>query len=92
MTTQGEKLHRVDAAKVTAWLDEHWKGNRVCPICGGTHWGTGAELVEVRNFRDAHRYIGDEETAYPLIVVFCETCSYTMLFSAIRAGLVEMVD
>lgn len=46
MTTQGEKLHRVDTAKVNAWLDEHWKGNRACPICSNRHWGIGPELVE----------------------------------------------
>ena len=92
MTTQGEKLHRVDAEKVNAWLDEHWKEDRDCPICKSRHWGIGSELVEVRDYRYAQRFNLNGEVAYPLVVIFCETCSYTMLFSAIKVGLVERVD
>ena len=92
MTMQKQKIHKVDGTKVNAWLDEHWKGSRACPICGNTRWGTSEDLVEVRHFSDAHRPIGDEETVCPLVLVVCETCSYTMLFSAIMLGLVEKVD
>ncbi len=92
MTTRNKESQKVDAAKVNAWIDEHWKGNRACPICGNTHWGIGAELVEVRDYRYGQRFNLDDEIAYPLVLVFCETCSYTMLFSAIMLGLVEKVD
>ena len=92
MTTQNKESVKVDAKKVNAWLGEHWKGNRACPICGNSHWGTNEDLVEVRNFHNAHRQIGEEESVCPLVLIYCETCSYTMLFSAIMLGLVEKVD
>ncbi len=92
MTTQNKESVKVDAKKVNAWLGEHWKGNRACPICGNSHWEMGEELVEVRDCRYGQRFNLDGEVSYPLVVVICETCSYTMFFNAIRIGLVEKVD
>ena len=90
MTTQNQTtLHPVNIAKVNAWLDEHWKGSRACPVCGNTHWGFGPEVVEVRNFNSARRHLGDEETVCPLVLVVCSTCSYTMFFNALVVGAVE---
>ena len=89
MTTREEKLQNLDTKKVNAWLDEHWKGNRACPICQDNHWGVGADLVEIRNFHGKSRLNPGPEAIYPLVAVVCDTCSYTMLFNAILIGLVE---
>ena len=92
MTTQDQTLQRVDAANVNAWVNEHWKGDHACPICGNTHWGINEDIVEVGNYRLAQRFNLDGETICPPLLIYCETCSYTMLFSAVMLGLVEEVD
>ena len=89
MTTRNKESQKVNAAKANAWFNEHWKGNRACPICGNAHWGIGEELVEVRDYRYGQRLNLEGEVAYPLVLVYCETCGYTMLFSAIRVGLLD---
>ena len=89
MTTRNIKPHEVDTAKVNAWLDEHWQGSRACPICGNARWGFGPDLVEVRNFNGSRRSLGEEESVYPLVLVFCSTCTYTVFFNALVIGAVE---
>ena len=92
MTTQNKESVKVDAAKVNSWLNELWKGPRACPVCGNAHWAIGEDLVEVREYRYAQRFNLDGEAIYPLVLVYCETCGYTMLFSAIKLDLVEKAE
>jgi predicted nucleic-acid-binding Zn-ribbon protein len=82
-------LLKVDKKKVNAWLDEHWKGDRSCPICKNNKWGIGEHVMEVRNFLEGNRLTVGDEAVCPMVTVVCATCSYTMFFSAIMVGLVE---
>ena len=87
MTTKIRQPHKVDVKKVNAWLDEHWKGKRACPVCDNNQWGLGGEIAEIRTFHGGA--VLGAGGVYPLISVNCETCGYTMLFNALVVGLLE---
>ena len=90
MTTQQSELLKVDTKKVNAWLDEHWKGDRACPVCKNNRWGVSQEVMELRNFlRQNGRLVTGDEAVCPIVTVVCGTCGYAMFFSAIMMGLVE---
>ena len=89
MTTQQSELLKVDHKKVNAWLDEHWKGDRACPVCGNNRWAVSDTVMEMRNFVRSGRLTPGDEMICPMVALFCDTCSHTMLFSAIKMGFVE---
>ena len=76
-----------DREKVRAWIDEHWKGQRECPICENSRWRIGNMVGEVQQFGGDDRFV--EEPVYPLVLVTCATCGYTLLFNAAVIGVVE---
>ncbi len=78
---------KIDSERAKAWLDEFWKGNRECPVCGNTGWGVVPELMELREYRGGTLSLAGP--IVPLFVVACVTCGHTMLFNAVVAGLVE---
>ena len=77
---------KVDIDKAIAWIDEHWIGQKACPICENTGWFVGDVAGEMREMRPNNLISGPR---YPLIVISCSTCGYTLLFNAIVGGLVE---
>ena len=78
---------KVDAEKAIAWLNKHWKGNRLCPVCANNKWSVSDDIIEIRPFRGGSLVVGG--SLYPFIAVTCATCGNTLLFSAKVAGLVE---
>ena len=77
---------RVDMDQAKAWIDEHWTGQKTCPICNSTGWFMGDVVGEVREMHPNNLISG---SFYPLIVISCRTCGYTLLFNAMVGGLVE---
>ncbi len=73
--------------KVRAWIDDHWKGEKTCPICRNSRWDIGDVAAELRQLPQEGRFM--EESSYPLVVITCGTCGYTFLFNAVVIGLVE---
>lgn len=78
---------QLDTQRAIKWLEEHWKGTRVCPVCGHTSWSISDDIIEIRPFRGGSLVVGG--SLYPFIVVTCTTCGHTLLFNAKVAGLVE---
>lgn len=76
-----------DREKVSAWIDEHWKGQRKCPICENSRWSIGEVVGEVQQMHVNRRLLG--ESLYPLVVVTCAVCGYTLMFNAVVIGLLE---
>ena len=67
------------------WLNKHWNTPKSCPICKNNNWGVSDSVAEVREFRpDGSIMYGGP--IYPLFLVTCNTCAYTIFFSALRAG------
>jgi hypothetical protein len=65
------------------WLDLHWKGSHVCPICSSNTWDVG-DVCELRGFM-----IGDRP-AFPVFPLVCTSCGYTRLFNALLADVVDL--
>ena len=70
---------KVDRSLAIQWLEGHWKGERQCPICQASAWGVGDDLLRL--------WTSKHVPSYPCIVVVCNNCGYTMLFNAVRMGL-----
>jgi hypothetical protein len=73
----------VDVGFATRWFAEHWK-DRTCPVCRQNDWGILEQLVQVPV--GARVPIAPQE--YPGVLVVCRTCGHTLLFSAVRMGVV----
>lgn len=73
----------VDRGFATRWLEQHWK-HRLCPICTESEWGMLEQLVEMPI--GARVPVAPQE--YPCVLIACRRCGHTMLFSAVRMGVV----
>ncbi len=69
-----------DLQKVKTFFDQKWKGQVVCPVCKQNKWSTWHRLVQAPVWGD------QAGTVYPMVVVYCTTCSYSMFFNAIMTG------
>lgn len=79
-------IPKEDIQKAIAWIDEHWTGQKACPICQNTRWGVADLIGEVQMTTLDGGLTGK---AYPLIIVTCQTCGYTVLLNALVVGLIE---
>ena len=82
MTTVAQE----DIQKAIAWIDEHWTGQKACPICQGDSWGVSSMVGEVHL---ANPDEGRIDRSYPLVILTCQTCGYALLFNAVVVGLLE---
>jgi hypothetical protein len=73
----------VDREFATRWLAQHWK-DRTCPACRKNEWGMLEQLVQVPV--GARIPIAPQE--FPCVLVACRNCGHTLLFSAVRMGIV----
>ncbi len=72
--------------KAIKWLDDHWpEDRRKCPIDQNTDWNI-TDIVQFNRFTPGSVLRGE---VYPAIQVICTTCGYTLLFSAVLAGIVK---
>lgn len=69
-----------DLQKVKTFLDEKWKGQVICPICKDHQWTIWNHVV------NAPIWGTQSGDVYPMVVVYCKTCSYSLFFNAISAG------
>lgn len=78
---------KLDRQRFAEWLNRHWTGNKVCPICGNNNWSVPEELVEVRPFSGGTLVLGGR--LFPHAIIICKVCGHTLLFNAMVAGLVK---
>ena len=80
-----DNQNRMDAEeleRLNQWKAKHWKGEKKCPICESNAWATNPRVG----------YLTNEETykngsAYPVVLIYCGVCGYTISIGAIRAGI-----
>ena len=77
----------VDLVKALDWIDEHWTGQKACPICQNDRWGLSEMVGEVRQMPPNQHSLG--RATCPLVIVTCQTCGYTVLFNALVIGLLK---
>ncbi len=76
---------RIDKAKVMGFLNDKWKGEKVCPICKSNAWVVAETLAAVQEFdRDKPFYASGP--VWPLIQITCNVCGYTFYLNAILTG------
>jgi predicted nucleic-acid-binding Zn-ribbon protein len=71
------------------WLNKHWNTPKSCPICKHNNW-TVSDSVGVMLPVSGGR-IEVEGLAYPLFLVTCSTCGYTLFFNAVVAGFAPQI-
>ncbi|MGD1056150.1 MAG: hypothetical protein ABR992_01920 [Solirubrobacteraceae bacterium] len=77
--------NRMDAQELQQfehWKANHWKGEKKCPICEANSWGTNPR---VGYFTNEQTY--EDGSAYPVVLIYCNVCGYTISIGAIRAGI-----
>lgn len=79
-------IPKEDIQKAIAWIDEHWTGQKTCPICQNTRWGVADTVGEVQMTTLKGDLTG---RVCPLVIVTCQTCGYTLLLNAVVVGLIE---
>lgn len=68
-------------------LNGIWPQPRICPVCKTPGpWALGS-VCELRDYHEGTLVGGGPVT--PLVSVHCSNCGHTMLFSAIRLGVVD---
>ena len=71
------------------WIEDNWVGQKACAICGNSGWFMGEAIGEMRQMNQGSRWIPNSAPAYPLIVLSCENCGYTLLFNAMVLGVMD---
>ncbi len=70
---------------LTTWLNQKWRGQKLCFICGSNNWGISDKPVEIREFHAGGLVVGGP--VYPAVMVICNVCGYTLLFNALVPGI-----
>jgi hypothetical protein len=76
------KLTGAEQEQVRSWLGDQWT-QPVCPFHGRTSWEIG-DVVQTMPYASGLLSTGP---VYPLIVLTCQRCGYTVFINAIRAGI-----
>jgi hypothetical protein len=67
------------------WLNKHWHSHKACPICLHNNWTISDSVGVMLPASESSIDIGG--LAYPLFLLTCGTCGYTLFFNAVVAGL-----
>ncbi|MBM3142026.1 MAG: hypothetical protein FJ005_03115 [Chloroflexi bacterium] len=87
------KLSDDEKKKVVSWLKNKWKEPAVCPYSKDSEWIIGGHLVAPTNYSKVGAVIGGD--AYPLVMVICKNCGYTVFLNAVMVGILptkEQID
>src|SRR5437867_769361 len=77
-------LNAEESRIALAWLNRQWT-NQTCPFHGPTKWEVG-QVIMTLPYSGGGVIVGGP--TYPLLVVTCVNCGYTVLVNAIVAGVV----
>lgn len=81
------ELKKDEIEKIASWLNKHWKGEKLCPICGNNNWNISQAVYELRTFHGGGLVVGGP--VYPVIGIVCMVCGHTLFFNAIKLGFVK---
>ena len=74
--------------KFNEWIEKVWIGSKKCPICESEEWLV-CKISEVREYGGGSFNVGSP--VMPVIPVICNICGYTMLFNAIKMGIIRLM-
>jgi hypothetical protein len=73
--------------RAMSWLAEKWTESD-CPWHGTTTWQLGDVFGQVDSWAPIGANPGSRRVTYPVVVLTCVQCGYTVLVNALRIGLV----
>ena len=71
------------------WLNKNWRTPKACPICNQNNWAVSESLALLPRLVQEKMPV-PENLVYPLFLVTCSTCGYTLFFNALVAGLLPL--
>src|ERR1041384_5773082 len=81
------KMTPQQSTKAVAALNGIWRQPRRCEVCHQTDWSITPTIFELREFHGGDINLAASELL-PLIAAACTTCGHTIMFSAIKLGIV----
>jgi hypothetical protein len=72
--------------KKLIWLNSKWTQSRNCPICNSASWTIDKYSAAVPLWQESTLALSP---VYPLTVIHCTVCGYTMFFNDVIMGLSE---
>ncbi len=78
---------KIDREKAIKWLNEKWKGDKLCPVCKTNSWDLPEILGEVRQFQGGGLVVGGP--VFPVFPLTCKTCGHTLFFNALVMGIIQ---
>ena len=88
MPDENGLLTEEERKKVKQYIERvwtHWE----CPFSGHTDWGLGPMVVQTMTYVGSGGLVIGGGQTYPLVVLVCSGCGYTVFVNAIQAGVVE---
>lgn len=67
---------------INKWLTNHWKNNRLCPLCGNPNWTIRPDPMEIREYKGGGIIIGGNIKTLVLVTILCNVCGYTFFINA----------
>ena len=87
MPSDSGQITSDDKRRVEDWLKDNWiVATKACPISGHNDWIIGDHIVQPNTYAGGGLSVGG--TGYPMVMLICNGCGYTMYFNAVKLGLV----
>lgn len=83
------KLSQKQTEKVITHLRVMAPNGIKCPVCGQSHWLVNDTLFQTIEFTGTHLALGAGMALVPLVMITCSNCQHTLLFNAIKLGLLD---
>jgi hypothetical protein len=75
---------KIDPEKLAAWLEQHWKGEKRCPICKSNDWSISERPLELREWT-SHSL---QKPSFQIVAVLqCLVCGNTIFINPFVANL-----
>jgi hypothetical protein len=77
---------RIDSAKLAAWLEKHWKGEKLCPICKSNDWSISEKALQLRDWKRSTLQV---PTFQVVAMIHCRVCGNVIFINPFIADLFE---
>lgn len=77
-----------DVGIIKKWIEDHWEGEPLCPVCKNNDWTIGKTITELRPFAKGKIVFG--RLVYPVVIFSCNVCGHALFFNAIQLGIVKL--
>jgi hypothetical protein len=85
-TKNNNSLSKNQQEKALKWLNEKWKKDASCEVCGEKNWQLVGDMVSPLIMSGNNINLGGN--SYPSVSLVCKNCANTKYFNAVVMGLV----